>query len=116
MLKRRPRADAVLEAEQQYAVVLLNEDQLGQFMRRPGLKQVNRGYSVPDVHTRYLKLKRQTATAAVVLLVLATGGFFYAMKPQPALASMYPWKETPRGADPRYRSQLQRDDRVARKR
>jgi hypothetical protein len=88
------QSDAVLEPEQQYAVVLVNEDQLNQLMRRPGVRQVNRGYSVPDVHTRYLRLKRRTATAAVLLLILATGGFFYFVAPQPAMASMFPWKET----------------------
>jgi hypothetical protein len=93
-VRRRP-SDPVLEPEQQYAVVLLNEDQLGQFMRKPGIRPVNRGYSVPDVHTRYLRLKRQTAAAAAVLLVLGTGSFLYFMAPQPAMASMFAWKELP---------------------
>jgi hypothetical protein len=93
---RRNQSDAVLEPEQQYAVVLLNEDQLGQFMRRPGVRQVNnRGYSVPDVHTRYLRLKRQTAAAAALLLVIGGGSFLYFMSPQPAMASMFAWKELP---------------------
>jgi cell division septation protein DedD len=85
----------VLEPDQQYAVVLLNEQQLSQFMRKPGLRQVNRGYSVPDVHMRYLRLKRQTAAAAVVLLALGVGSFLYFMAPQPAMASMFAWKELP---------------------
>ena len=95
MLNRTPQPDAVLEPEPQYAVVLLNEDQLSQFMRRPGIKQVNRGYSVPDVHTRYLRLKRRTAAAAALLLVLGAGSFLYFMAPQPAMASMFAWKELP---------------------
>ena len=95
MLKRQSQSDAVLEPDQQYAVVLLNQEQLGEFMRRPGLKQVNRGYSVPDVHTRYLRLKRQTAAAAAVLLVLGGGSFLYFMAPQPAMASMFVWKDLP---------------------
>ena len=94
-MRPRPQSDPVLEPEQQYAVVLLNEDQLGQFMRKPGIRPVNRGYSVPDVHTRYLRLKRQTAAAAAVLLVLGTGSFLYFMAPQPAMASMFAWKELP---------------------
>jgi hypothetical protein len=85
----------VLEPEQQYAVVLLNEEQLSQFMRKPGMRQVNRGYSVPDVHMRYLRLKRQTAAAAAVLLVLGAGSFLYFMAPQPAMASMFAWRELP---------------------
>jgi hypothetical protein len=95
VLNRKSQPDAVLEPEQQYAVVLLNEEQLSQFMRKPGLRQVNRGYSVPDVHTRYLRLKRQTAAAAAVLLVIGTGSFLYFMAPQPAMASMFAWRELP---------------------
>jgi hypothetical protein len=95
VLNRKPQPDLVLEPEQQYAVVLLNEEQLSQFMRKPGLRQVNRGYSVPDVHMRYLRLKRQTAAAAAVLLVLGAGSFLYFMAPQPAMASMFAWRELP---------------------
>jgi hypothetical protein len=95
VLSRKSQPDAVLEPEQQYAVVLLNEEQLSQFMRKPGLRQVNRGHSVPDVHMRYLRLKRQTAAAAALLLVLGAGSFLYFMAPQPAMASMFAWKELP---------------------
>lgn len=95
MLSRHSQPDAVLEPEQQYAVVLLNEEQLSQFMRKPGMRQVNRGYSVPDVHMRYLRLKRQTAAAAALLLVIGAGSFLYFMAPQPAMASMFAWKEVP---------------------
>jgi cell division septation protein DedD len=95
VLNRLGRPDAVLEPEQQYAVVLLNEEQLSQFMRKPGMRQVNRGYSVPDVHMRYLRLKKQTAAAAALLLVLGAGSFLYFMAPQPAMASMFAWKELP---------------------
>lgn len=95
MLNRKSKPDAVLEPDQQYAVVLLNEEQLGQFMRKPGMRQVNRGYSVPDVHTRYLRLKRQTAAAAALVLTLGGGSFLYFMAPQPAMASMFAWKELP---------------------
>jgi hypothetical protein len=95
VLNRTPQPDAVLDPEQQYAVVLLNEDQLSQFMRKPGIRQVNRGFSVPDVHMRYLRLKRRTAAAAAVLLVLGAGSFLYFMAPQPAMASMFAWTELP---------------------
>jgi sporulation related protein len=95
VLNHKSQPDAVLEPEQQYAVVLLNEQQLSQFMHKPGIRQVNRGYSVPDVHMRYLRLKKQTAAAAAVLLVLGVGSFLYFMAPQPAMASMFAWKELP---------------------
>jgi cell division septation protein DedD len=64
-------------------------------MHKPGIRPVNRGYSVPDVHTRYLRLKRQTAAAATLVLLLGAGGFLYFMAPQPAMASMFVWKELP---------------------
>ena len=95
MLNRSPQPEPVLEPDQQYAVVLLNEEQLNQFMRKPGMRQVNRGYSVPDVHMRYLRLKRRTAAAAALLLVLGAGSFLYFMAPQPAMASMFAWKALP---------------------
>jgi cell division septation protein DedD len=95
VLTRRSQPDAVLEPEQQYAVVLLNEEQLSQLMYKPGMRPVNRGHSVPDVHMRYLRLKRQTAAAAALLLVLGAGSFLYFMAPQPAMASMFAWKELP---------------------
>jgi hypothetical protein len=94
-MNRGFRPDAVLDPEQQYAVVLLNEEQLSQFMRKPGMRQVNRGYSVPDVHMRYLRLKKQTAAAAALVLLLGAGSFLYFMAPQPAMASMFVWKALP---------------------
>jgi hypothetical protein len=78
-------------APQQYAVVLVDEAQLDQLMRRPAMRRVNAGYGPQDVYARYQRLKRRTAAAAVLLLVLATGGFFYFVAPQPAMASMFPW-------------------------
>jgi hypothetical protein len=92
---RHSQPDVVLEPEQQYAVVLLNEQQLSQLMHKPGMRPANRGYAVPDVHTRYLRLKRQTAAAAVVLLLLGGGSFLYFMAPQPAMASMFALKDLP---------------------
>jgi sporulation related protein len=83
----------VVGPEKQYAVVLLNEDQLQQLMQR-GPRQVNRGFSVRDVHSRYLRLKRQTTAVAIVLFVVAAGGVVWFMTPRPAIASIFAWKET----------------------
>jgi hypothetical protein len=82
-------------APQQYAVVLVNEDQLDQLMRRPAMRQVNARYGPQDVYARYEKLKRRTAAAAVLLLVIAAGGFLWFLAPQPAMASMFPWSGPP---------------------
>ena len=83
----------VVGPEKQYAVVLLNEEQLQQLMQR-GPRPVNRGFSVRDVHSRYLRLKRQTTAVAIMLLVVAAGGVVWFMSPRPAMASIFAWKET----------------------
>jgi SPOR domain len=93
VLSKKP--DGVLGPEKQYAVVLLNEDQVQQLMGgRPPARQINRGYSVRDVHSRFLRLKRQTTAVAITLLALGAGAFVWFMVPQPAVASIFAWKET----------------------
>jgi len=92
VLTRTKKPD-VVGPEKQYAVVLLNEDQLQQLMQR-GPRPVNRGFSVRDVHSRYLRLKRQTTAVAIMLLVVAAGGVVWFMAPRPAMASIFAWKET----------------------
>jgi hypothetical protein len=87
------KPDGVLDPEKQYAVVLLNEDQLQQLVGgRP--RPVNRGYSVPDVHSRFLRLKRQIAAAAIVTGIVIVGGALYFLMPQQAMASIFTWSET----------------------
>jgi len=78
-------------APQQYAVVLVNEEQLDQLMRRPAMRRVNTGYAPRDVYLRYDRLRRRLAAAAVFLLVLASGGLLWFLAPQPAVAAMFPW-------------------------
>ena len=51
MLSRHSQSDAVLEPDQQYAVVLLNEEQLGQFMRRPGVRRSTRSTAATRCRT-----------------------------------------------------------------
>ena len=77
-------------APQQYAVVLVNEEQLDQLMRRPAMRQLNSRFAPHDVYARYQTLKRRTAAAALFLFVLAAGGLWF-LAPQPAMASMFPW-------------------------
>jgi len=89
------KPDTVLGPEKQYAVVLLNEDQLQHLMQRPGVRQVNRGSSVRDIHSRYLRLRTQATALAALLFVIAAGGVIWFMVPRPAVASMFAWKEAP---------------------
>jgi hypothetical protein len=89
----RPHAQNPELAPQQYAVMLVSEEQLDQLMRRPAMRQVNR-FAPHDVYARYQKLKRRTAAVAILLLVIAAGGFLWFMAPQPAMASMFPWSGT----------------------
>jgi hypothetical protein len=82
-------------SSQQYAVVLVNEDQLNQLMRRPGMRQVNSRFATADAQARYEKLKRRTTAAAIALLSLTAAGFVWVLAPQPAMASMFPWSRPP---------------------
>lgn len=93
MLTPRPQKPEI--AGQQYAVVLVNEDQLNQLIRRPGMRQVNSRWGSNDALARYEKLKRRTMAAAIALVVLAAGAFAWVFVPQPAMASMFDWSKPP---------------------
>jgi len=80
---------------QQYAVVLVNEDQLSQLMKRPGMRQVNSRFLAQDAYSRYEKLKRRITAAAILLLVIVAGGLAWVFVPQPAMASMFDWSRPP---------------------
>jgi len=80
---------------QQYAVVLVNEEQLSQLMKRPGMRQVNSRVLAQDAYSRYEKLKRRITAAAIVMLVLVAGGLAWIFVPQPAMASMFDWSKPP---------------------
>lgn len=88
-----PRSQKPELAGQQYAVVLVNEDQLNQLMRRPGMRQVNSRFGSNEALARYQTLKRRTTAAAIVLLVLVAGGVAWVFVPQPAMASMFDWSK-----------------------
>ena len=80
---------------QQYAVVLVNEDQLNQLMKRPAMRQVNSRFLAQDAYSRYQRLKRRTTAAVIVLLLLGAGGLAWVFVPQPAMASMFDWSKPP---------------------
>jgi hypothetical protein len=82
-----------IAAGQQYAVVLVNEDQLSQLMRRPAMRQVNSRFASNDALVRYQELKRRTTAAAIVLLLLVAGALAWVFVPQPAMASMFDWSK-----------------------
>ncbi len=92
MLNRAQKPDV---AGQQYAVVLVNEDQLNQLMRRPGMRQVNSRVMAQDAYSRYEKLKRRITAVAILLLVIGAGGVAWVFVPQPAIASMFDWSKPP---------------------
>ena len=80
-------------SSQQYAVVLVNEEQLNQLIKRPGMRQVNSRFGSSDVYNRYERLKRRTMAAVILLLLLVAGGLAWVFVPQPAMASMFPWSK-----------------------
>lgn len=92
MLNRAQKPDV---SGQQYAVVLVNEDQLNQLMRRPGMRQVNSRVMAQDAYSRYEKLKRRITAVAILLLVIGAGGVAWVFVPQPAIASMFDWSKPP---------------------
>ena len=74
---------------QQYAVVLVNEDQLSQLMKRPAMRQVNSRFLAQDAYSRYEKLKQRTTAAVILLLVLVACGLAWVFRrstPAPASA------------------------------
>jgi hypothetical protein len=89
----RPQTPEV--SGQQYAVVLVNEEQLNQLMKRPSMRQVNSRFLAQDAYSRYDRLKRRTTAAAILLLVLVAGGLAWVFVPQPAMASMFDWSKPP---------------------
>ncbi len=89
-----PRVQKPEVSSQQYAVVMVNEEQLNQLIRRPGMRQVNSRFGSNDVYNRYERLKRRTTAAVVVLLLLVAGGLAWVFVPQPAMASMFAWSRT----------------------
>jgi cell division septation protein DedD len=80
---------------QQYAVVLVNEEQLNQLMKRPSMRQVNSRFLTQDAYSRYDRLKRRITAVAILLLVLVAGGLAWVFVPQPAMASMFDWSKPP---------------------
>ncbi len=90
MLSRAPQPEV---SGQQYAVVLVNEDQLNQLMKRPAMRQVNSRVLAQDAYSRYERLKRRTTAVAILLLVLVAGGLAWVFVPQPAMASMFDWSK-----------------------
>ena len=78
------------------------------------MRQVNSRLSVPDVYTRYERLKRRTAAAAALLLLARRRrlpGFHGAAAGDGLDVRV---EGAARGADARHRRQLQRHDRVGR--
>ena len=86
-----PRVQKPEVSSQQYAVVLVNEEQLNQLIRRPGIRQVNSRFGANDLHNRYERLQRRTMAAVIALFLLVAGGLAWVFVPQPAMASMFPW-------------------------
>jgi hypothetical protein len=88
-----PRVQRPEVSSQQYAVVLVNEEQLNQLIKRPGMRQVNSRFGSSDPYNRYERLKRRTTAAVILLLLVVAGGMAWVFVPQPALASMFPWSK-----------------------
>lgn len=89
-LNRRPDP-VVADAPQQYALVMLNEDQVSRLVGQPQMRRVNALPHAYDPHVRYLRLKRRIAAAAAVIAVLGGGATAWRWMPRPSLAAVFPW-------------------------
>jgi hypothetical protein len=86
-----PRLGSVDPAAPQYAVLLLNEAQMTQLLRRPALRTLNHPL-MPDslaVHA-YTRLMRRARIVMVVLLLISAGAGAWVFAPLPVLAA-FPW-------------------------
>jgi hypothetical protein len=84
---------AILSArsDQQYAVLLLNEQQMTQLLQRPAMRHLNSRFSpAHDAFAAYTRLMRHARIAMVVLVVLIAGATAWAWAPMPAL-TVLPW-------------------------
>jgi len=79
------------DPSQQYAVLLLNEQQMAQLLQRPAMTQVNpRFVPANDAFAGYTRLMRHARIAMVMLVVLIAGATAWAWAPLPSLGAL-PW-------------------------
>jgi hypothetical protein len=82
---------ALGDASQQYAVVLLNQDQMAQLLQRPPVRAVGpRLLPAVDAYTSYTRMMQRARVAIVALGVLVAGASAWAWAPRPVL-SVLPW-------------------------
>ena len=92
---RRVRlAEPVLQnsgADQQYAVLLLNEQQMSQLLNRPALTPITPQFvRANDAFASYTRLMRHARVVMVALVVLVAGATAWAWAPLPSLGAL-PW-------------------------
>ena len=96
MLSLNRRADPVVTAApQQYAVVMLDEDQVSKLLGKPPMRRVNALPHAYDPHVRYVRLKRRLTAAAMLVALVATGAAAWRWVPRPAVAAVFPWSAKP---------------------
>ena len=86
-----PRSGSVDPAAPQYAVLLLNEAQMTQLLRRPALRTLNHPL-IPDslAFHAYTRLMRRARIVMVALLLISAGAGAWVFAPLPVLAA-FPW-------------------------
>ncbi len=100
MLTLSPRPDVVAveepAAHQQYAVVLVNEDQLDRLLRRQRAQIADpRRINAADIYDRYSRLKRRVAAGVIVGAVAAAALVDWNGTSRPLLASFMPFMAAP---------------------
>jgi hypothetical protein len=74
----------------QYAVLLLNEEQMSRLLQRPMMRPVNQLGTGGNVFAAYTPLLRRARVAMVIAAVLIAGASAWAWAPLPGLGSL-PW-------------------------
>ena len=79
------------EANNRYAVLLLNDEQMAQLLQRPAMRSLNqRLVPVETAFQGYSRLMRRARVAMVALLLISAGAGAWAWAPLPVL-SAFPW-------------------------
>jgi hypothetical protein len=88
-----PRAGEVLGVDPaaQYAVLLLNEEQMANLLHRPSMRVLDQRFAPVNVaFDGYARLMRRARIAMAVLLLIGAGAGAWAWAPLPVLAA-FPW-------------------------
>jgi hypothetical protein len=81
--------------QQQYALVMLDAEQVSQLLGRPQMRRVNALPHAYDPHASYMRLRRRITAMVTAIAVACVGGALWKWAPRPAFAAVFPWSAPP---------------------